>query len=133
MNEFNFFKNIVEQRVLAIHTAFLAKVISASGSSATVSPLMSLKSSVTGEQINVGYVSAVIPKNVKFKRETITYAVSDTSSETKTVLVPDDIVPGDIVYVGVCERDITNATEGKPYLATMRTHSLNDGVILCVL
>ena len=133
MNEFNFFKNIVEQRALAIHTAFLAKVISTSGSCATVSPLMSLKSSVTGEQIAAGYVSAVIPKNIKFRRETITYRVSDTSSETKTVLVPDDIAPDDIVYVGVCERDITNAVSGKPELATMRAHSLNDGVILCVL
>ena len=44
MNEFNFFQNLIEQRVLSIHTAFLAKVISVDNDGATVQPLMSLKS-----------------------------------------------------------------------------------------
>ncbi len=133
MNEFNFFKNLIEQRILSIHTAFLAKVISVDDDGATVQPLMSLKSSATGEQTAVGYIRAVIPKNIKFKCEDITYRVSDASSATKTVVVPDDITVGDIVYIGICERDITNAKTGGAELATMRTHDMNDGVILCVL
>ena len=111
MNEFNFFQNMIEQRVLSIHTAFLAKVIS----------------------VDNGYIRVTVPKNVKFKREDITYRISDTSSVTKTVIVPDDIAAGDIVYIGICERNITNAKTGGAELATMRTHDMNDGVILCVL
>lgn len=133
MNEFNFFQNMIEQRVLSIHTAFLAKVISVDNDGATVQPLRSLKSSATGEQTAVGYVRVTVPENVKFKREDITYRISDTSSVTKTVIVPDDIAAGDIVYIGICERDITNAKTGGAELATMRTHDMNDGVILCVL
>lgn len=133
MNEFNFFQNMIEQRVLSIHTAFLAKVISVDNDGATVQPLMSLKSSATGEQTAVGYIRVTVPKNVKFKREDITYRISDTSSVTKTVIVPDDIAVGDIVYIGICERDITNAKTGGAELATMRAHDMNDGVILCVL
>lgn len=133
MNEFNFFQNLIEQRVLSIHTAFLAKVISVDNDGATVQPLMSLKSSTTGEQTAVGYVRVTVPENVKFKREDITYRISDTSSVTKTVIVPDDIAVGDIVYIGICERDITNAKTGGAELATMRAHDMNDGVILCVL
>ena len=133
MNEFNFFQNMIEQRILSIHTAFLAKVISVDNDGATAQPLMSLKSSATGEQTAVGYIRVTVPKNVKFKREDITYRISDTSSVTKTVIVPDDIAVGDIVYIGICERDITNAKTGGAELATMRAHDMNDGVILCVL
>lgn len=133
MNEFSFFENMIEQRILSIHTAFLAKVISVDDDGATVQPLMSLKSTATGEQTAVGYIRVTVPKNIKFKRENITYRVSDTSSITKTVVVPDDIAVGDIVYIGICERDITNAKTGGAELATMRAHDMNDGVILCVL
>lgn len=133
MNEFSFFENMIEQRILSIHTAFLAKVISVDDDGATVQPLMSLKSTATGEQTAVGYIRVTVPKNIKFKRENITYRVSDTSSITKTVVVPDDIAVGDIVYIGICERNITNAVNGSSELATMRAHDMNDGVILCVL
>ncbi len=133
MDEFKFFQNMIKQEQLALHTAFLAKVIQADDKSAVVQPLMSLKSSKTGNQMEVGYVRAVVPGKIKFKCEKITYMVSDTESGTKTVMVPDNLAKDDIVYVGVCERDITNAVSGSPELSTMRNHDINDGVILCVL
>lgn len=133
MHEFNFFENLIEQKILSIHTSFLAKVVSADDNRAVVQPLMSLKSSTTGKQTPVGYIRAVVPKNIKFKCEEITYKVSDTSSDTKIIMVPDEISVGDTVYVGVCERDITNALSGSAELATMRTHDMNDCIILCVL
>lgn len=132
MSDFDYFTKLVDQKILNVHTAFLAKVISVKGKSARLQPL-SMYKAVGGTAQQPSVVTAVVPENIKYKREDITYQISAAQNRTTTVLVPDELKTGDIVYVGVCERDISYAQNGIIAEATNRHHSVNDSVILQVL
>lgn len=131
-NDIGILTGNIDSKILNIHTAFLGKVLSVNGSSARVQPLTMYKA-VGGKAKQQSPVSAVVPSNIKYNTETITYRISDTETETKAVLVPSSLSVGDIVYVGICERDISHAKNGKIAEATNRHHNINDGVILCVV
>ena len=133
MYNFDLLDKTIGQAILNIHTAFLAKVITVNGNRAIVSPLESVIPRGSEEQIPISSVNVIVPPNVKYAAQAITYRVGADSSNTTTVLVPAELKPGDIVYVGICERDITNAYAGSTELPTQRHHDINDGVILKVL
>ena len=132
MSEFGYFSNITKEAVLQIHTAYLGKVLSVDGNTARIQPLTMYKT-IDGQPKEQSTTKAIIPPNIKFKTEQITYLESETSHKTKTIVVPANLAVGDIVYVGVCERDITYAKNGVIREATPRHHDINDGVILRVL
>ena len=123
----NYFENMVNQKLLHIHTADLATVISVSGSTARLQPLTTRKA-VDGKAEKQSTITAVVPKFIKVKEEHIICDNIDLK-----VLVKDDLKAGDLVYVGFCERDITHAKNGAIREATNRHHSSNDAVILRVL
>lgn len=134
-NEFTFFQNLIDSKILNLHTAFLAKIenVDETGRKAIVKPLTMVKP-VNGKAFEQSVVSAVIGQNAKMKAQTITYRNAEEDTDTITVLVPDVLKVGDIVYVGVCERDITSAKNGViSYPNSKRHHNINDGVILAVL
>lgn len=133
MYNFDLLDNTIKQAVLSIHTAFLAKVISVSDNRAVVLPLESITERGSDTQTPLTHVSVVVPPNVKYAAKNITYRTSADSTNTITVLVPEELSAGDLVYVGVCERDITDALGGLAELPTERHHDINDGVILRVL
>lgn len=132
MGEFNYFNNLIDQKILNIHTGYLAIVVSVQGNTARLQPL-SMYKAAGGEAKKQSVVSVVVPDNIKYKTENITYRTSDTQSKTMTVLVPDSLAAGDIVFAGVCERDITYAKDGIISQASNRHHNINDSVILRVL
>lgn len=132
MNGLTYFENAIDKAVLNIRTAYLAKVLDVKGKTARLQPLTVYKA-VGGSAKAQKTTTAVIPQNIKFKEETITYMTSDTATAQTTVLTPQNLAVGDIVYVGVCDRDITNAVKGIISEATPRHHDINDGVILRVL
>lgn len=122
----------LNEAILGLHTGYLGRVETISGNTAMVQPLTLYKS--TNENAKKrSLASAVIPQNIKFKTEVLRYMVSSTTSATKTILVPDDLAVGDIVFVGICERDITYAKNGVISEATNRHHNINDGVIIRVV
>lgn len=123
--------NIIEQKLLNVHTADVAKVLSVSGNMARLQPL-TMRKVIGGKAEKQAPISAIIPKHIKVKEVEITYK-TDTGSETQNVLVPANLTAGDIVCVGFCERDISDAKRGKISEATNRHHNANDGIILCVL
>lgn len=129
MNELSFFNNLINDKILEVHTHYLGRVEAINGSTATLQPLTEYKAR-GGEGKQQSLTSAIIPPNIKYKSKTITYMKSSTSSETMAVLVPDSLAVGDIVMVGICDRDITYAKTGKIGTATQRHHDINDGVIL---
>lgn len=131
-NDINFFNNSVERQILNIHTAYLGKVLSVNGNTARLQPL-SMYKALKGSAKEQSTTTAVIPSNIKFATKQITYRISDTRTETQTVVVPANLAVGDIVFVGVCDRDITFAKNGIIKEATPRHHNINDGVILRVL
>lgn len=85
MGKLDFFENIVEQKLMNLHTCFLAKVISTDGNTAKIQPLG--KSKQYGETaINQSPLSSVpIANSAKWKytKETITY-VKDVTINTSS-------------------------------------------------
>lgn len=128
----NFFDTSIEKQILNIRTAYLGKVLSIDGKMARIQPLTKYKA-VNGQMKEQSTTTAVIPPNIKFTLERITYLVSENETETRSIAVPASLNIGDIVYVGVCDRDITHAKNGVIGEATQRHHNINDGVILRVL
>lgn len=132
----NFYENLVQQAVMRIHTAFIAKVISVNEKYAQVIPLMYSKSG-SGVLFEPAPVTAFIPPNIKYARKNITYVASISSDgteyETTTVLIPEELAPDDIVLCAVCERDISNAVNGIMAEPSIRHHDINDSVIIKVL
>lgn len=124
-------EKIIDDKILNLHTAFLGIVIEVNFSSAMVQPLNSCK--MLGEFQTQKPIKAIIPPNIKYKTDQITYQTSNSHTETKTILVPDKLCINDLVYVGVCERDITYTKKGDEGQPTSRHHDINDAVILCVM
>ncbi len=128
----NFTEQIINEKIINLHTAFLGKVISINNKTARVVPLTYSKN-ISGVLKEQTPVSARIPQNIKVKRKDITYRVSDNTSETTTVIVPDELVVGDIVFCGVSERDITSENIMGKTIEPTRHHDINDAVVLVVL
>lgn len=132
-------ENIIDDKIHDIHTAFIGRVVQINGNTAKVRSLTYSRNTDSYEEQTV--VSAVIPLNVKLRQEEITYVTHVSYSEngglsvetdTKQIIVSEDIAVDDIVYVGICERDISNAVKGIA-AEPVRFHDMNDGVILKVL
>ena len=121
----------INSKIINIHTAFIGKVLSVNGSIARVQPL-TYSENTSGDLKEQTPVAVYIPQNVKFKRETITYMKSQYDAATETVIVPDTVACGDIVYCGVSERDITAENLSGKIAKPTRHHDINDSVILAV-
>lgn len=128
----NYTETLIEGKIVNIHTAFLGKVLAVNGSTARVQPLTYSKNT-SGELKEQAPVTAYIPQNIKFKQETLTYMKSQYDSETITIIVPDTLVCGDIVFCGVSERDITRENLSGKIAEPTRRHDINDDVILVVM
>lgn len=128
----NFTEQIINEKIINLHTAFLGKVIGINNKTARVVPLTYSKN-ISGVLKEQTPVSARIPQNIKVKRKDIMYRVSDNTSETTTVIVPDELVVGDIVFCGVSERDITSENIMGKTIEPTRHHDINDAVVLVVL
>ncbi|MDO5397069.1 MAG: hypothetical protein Q4G33_03985 [bacterium] len=127
----NFTEKLIDSKLINIHTAFIGKVISINGNTARVQPLTYSKN-MNGKLIEQTPIAAHIPRNIKTKCENITYRISEYDSQTTTVIVPDELVIGDIVYCGVSERDISAENLGGKIAEPTRHHDINDSVILAV-
>lgn len=128
----NFVETLIESKIVNIHTAFIGKVLSVNGNIARIQPLTYSKNA-NGTLVKQATVAAYIPQNIKVKQETITYMKSQDSSESKTIIVPDIVTCGDIVYCGVSERDVTTENLGGKIAKPTRHHDINDSVILAVI
>ena len=128
----NFSESFINGKIINIHTAFIGKVLAVDGNVARVQPLTYSKN-ISGELKEQTPVAVYIPQNIKAKQETITYMKSQYSTESKTILVPDTVACGDIVYCGVSERDINAENLSGKISKPTRHHDINDSVILAVM
>lgn len=111
----DFFNDLVEQRLLALHTCYLAKVVSikkedAKVKSATVQPLAKIKA--YGE---------------KAKQQAVITGVPMLSH------VKGSIAVGQVVCCLCAERDITQTKKGVIAVPSLRHHSLSDSIIIGIL
>lgn len=127
-----YFDAIINRKLKDMHTAYLATVLSVNGNTAKVQPLGLIKAK-GGEAQKQAVVSDVPIAAYKTKTAEITYLSPDNQTKKQTVLVPDNIVKGDIVICVCCDRDITDAKRGKNTLPPVGHHSLSASVIVGVL
>lgn len=106
MSKLSFFENMIENRLLNLHTAFLAKVISVKENTAKIQPLTMSKA--YGEKAQKQSPLSDVP---------MLDCVKDLSAK-------------DVVLCVCCERDITQAKNGKYSVPALRHHSMSDSIIV---
>lgn len=106
----NFFRNLVDQKLLTMHTCYLAKVIFVSGSTANIQPLSLIKA-VDGDAKKQAPVM-----NVPICKHAV-----------------EDVVTGAVVVVACMERDMSQTRKGLFALPSLRHHSMSDSVIIGVI
>lgn len=104
-----FFYNIIENKLLEMHTAYLATVISVKNRTAKIQPL--------GMTKEVGKTA---------QKQSVLTAVPFVKHIEK-------LEKGDIVVCICCERDITEAKKGKNVVPPIGHHSMSDSIIIGVL
>lgn len=104
-----YFDSFIENKLLSLHTAYLAKVLSVSGKTAKIQPL--------------GLTQEIGEKAMK-------QSVLSAVPFTKQV---ENLAKGDIAVVICCERNITEAKKGKNVLPPSGHHNMSDSIIIGVL
>lgn len=107
----NFFENLVEQKLLSLHTTYIAKVLSVNNDTAKIQPLSLVKS-----------VGGTAKKQ----------AVVDNVPISKGLLgmIDANALKGETVLVICCERDISRTRKGEFALPSIRRHSMSDSIII---
>jgi hypothetical protein len=135
----NFVNDIVESKLLSLHTCYLAKVLTVNGSRATVQPLTMIKQYGKAAQKQAPVPDVPISSHCRGKvaEKELRYVsgVSGGSASYSTVkiLTFTGLTAGNIVLCCCCDRDITDAVNGKTALPSNRRHSLSDSIIIGVL
>ena len=148
MGNLKVFENMIEKKLLNLHTAYLAKVISTNGITAKIQPLGMTQAYGESAQkqaplSNVPiYTQKVVEKSISVVTdvsleiekdgETIKDVAISPTKKDITVLQEESIKAGDIVLCVCCERDITEAKKGNNVVPTVGHHSMSDSIIVGV-
>lgn len=135
MGNMAFVDSAISKKIKDLHCAYIGKVVSTDGKTATVQPLGLIKeygSTATKAQAVVKDVPVAC--RYKFTTKKITYLTSVSGSTgSQTVAVPDEISKGDLVVCLCADRDITAARRGKNEVPPVGEHSINDSIIVGIL
>lgn len=127
--------NIVEEKLMGLHTAYIAKVISTDGKTAKIQPLGKVKA--YGEKAKTQSPLTKVPiihsARNKVTQKSITYLASSSVSKTENIAVLTPIKAGDIVLVVCCERNISDAKKGINSTPVIGHHNMSDSVIVGIL
>lgn len=142
-------ENMINNKLLNLHTAYLAKVISVNGNTAKIQPLGMTKaygqkaqkqsplSSVPIATQKIVNSTVEVVSDVSYEIEKNGDAVSNVNINVshKTLNIPQiaPITAGDIVICVCCERDITEAKKGNNSTPALGHHSMSDSIIVGVL
>lgn len=122
----SYIENIIEDKLLNLHTAYVAKVLSYSGGKATVQPLNMVK-----QYGKVAQAPSIV-KNIPVVRSA-RFKLNTTKIEGVTVLTPTEISKGDLVFCMCADRDITEALKGNMSTPALGHHSRSDSVVVGIL
>ncbi len=134
--------DIIEDKLMNLHTAYIGKVLSFDGSKATIQPLSMIKQyGKTAEKQSVIANAPVLHSaRYKIKTEMRTCGISTTGgiscslqTEQRSHLVLEPLAVGDIVFCVCAERDITEAKKGIIATPQFGHHSLSDSVVVGIL
>jgi hypothetical protein len=127
MGNLRVFENIVENKLMNLHTAYLAKIVSVKGATAKIQPLGNVKA--YGQKAKKQAPLSAVPI-IQSARNKVTQKTISTGDNV-AVLTP--IKAGDIVIVVCCERNITDARKGINSTPVVGHHSMSDSVIVGIL
>ena len=134
MGYMKFIDSLIEKKLMDLHCAYIGKVISTDGNTATVQPLGLIKQ--TDEAAKAQAVVSSVPVACRYKMttKTITYAVDgDGNTRSQVVAVPEQIAKGDLVVCLCADRYIGEARKGNNVLPPAGRHSITDSIIVGIL
>ena len=144
--------DMIEDKLLDMNTAYIAKVLSYSNGEATVQPLNMVKQygkSAIKPSV-VSNIPVVVSARYKMRSDEISF-ISDVTAETTKegayitsvslnveqskmqVVAPVELKAGDLVFCVCADRDITEARRGKMSTPQIGHHSLSDSVVVGIL
>lgn len=134
MGKLDFIENMIEEKLLGVHTAYIAKVISTNGKTAKIQPLGNIKAYGKSAQKQSPLSNVPILNNAqqKFSKKTIEY-LTDGGKERTEIVTPVSIASGDLVLCVCCDRDISEAKKGNSATPQIGHHSMSDSVIVGIL
>ena len=129
----NVLNDLIEQKLLNLHTAYFAKVISVNGNMAKIQPLNMIKAVGKNAQ-KQAVLTVPIMRNVrKFSTQKVTVTTENNDKFTMTIPKVDTISAGDIVYCLCSERDITETRKGKFTIPPKGHHRMSSSVVIGVV
>ncbi len=134
MGSMTFVDSAIERKLLDLHCAYIGKVVSTDGSTATVQPLGKIKEVGSTSGKTQAVVANVPIACKKFASKTITYLISaDGATRSETVAVPSALAAGDLVVCVCADRDITDARRGVNAVPPVGRHTISDSIIVGIL
>ena len=137
MGNLTVLNNIIEENMMNMHTAFVGKILSVKGNSATVQPLNRVKQYGKKEQAQSVLKDVPILNHArwKYKARKLEYVknVSDhvAIKDSIEIVEREEIGPGDIVFCMCADRDITETKNGSMATPSVgRHHNMSDAVIV---
>ena len=135
MSGFGAFDDLIEQKLMDLHTAFIGRVVGVGGGKATVQPLNLMKQ-YGKEPVQQAVVKDVPILKTVYKIELFEFEGSGGNHPTHkhgghVRFIP--IQEGDIVFCMCADRDISATQNGAMALPSIGRHEIKDAVIVGVL
>lgn len=124
-NMMSLFEKLIANRMADMHCAYIGKVISTDGETASVQPLGLARSS--------SVISNVPIACKKLSSKTLYYTDGDGAKNSQTVAVSGRIAKGDLVVCLCADNDITEARRGNNEKPTAGGHKITDSIIVGIL
>ena len=135
MGNMAFIDAAIVAKLKELHCAYIGKVVSTDGKTATVQPLGLVKEYGSTETKTQAVIADVpVACRYKISAKKITYLTSlSGSTGSQTVAVPSEIEKGDLVVCLCADRDIEEARRGNNVLPPEGMHSITDSIIVGIL
>jgi len=127
MINFSVFDDIIENKLLDLNTAFVAKVISVSGNKADVQPLAMVK------QYDREATAPAVLKNVPVLHSARYKIVLPNEDATLEKVRIQMLKSGDVVFCVCSDRDISETKKGIMSVPEIGHHSKSDSVVIGIL
>lgn len=135
MSGLNIMENIIEEKLLNLHTCYIAKVLSFDGTKANLQPLNMIKQYGKPAQKQSILTGVPVIQSARYKlgTEVRSCFVGGTSREQRKHLITKPLSAGDLVVCICGDRNITEAIKGNVSQPPVGHHSMGDSIVIGVL